>query len=155
MEFNNSGRLQAEQDTFWYISIKLLDYFLRYLSLAPIDCLYIPHSAVKSNINYVFDKPSGYLSVVCRAVDLALPLNDDRWMHKSESKSIERQGLSDWELVKKQPTTSIEYRKRADAVFWHSEIESIDLWKTVKNTDPLLSAQSTQDSHLLRLADYS
>src|SRR5438552_17516831 len=41
MQFNNAGRLQEEANTFWYLSVGALDYLLRYLKLAPIDCLYI------------------------------------------------------------------------------------------------------------------
>jgi hypothetical protein len=36
MEFNNAGRTQAEQDTFWYPAVRLLDYTLRHLRLRPI-----------------------------------------------------------------------------------------------------------------------
>src|SRR5207237_67553 len=37
MEFNNSGKLQKEANTFWYLSIRMFDYMLRYFQLVPID----------------------------------------------------------------------------------------------------------------------
>ena len=46
MEFNNGGRLQDEGNTFWYISVPLLDYILRYFRLTPLDCVYLPHSSI-------------------------------------------------------------------------------------------------------------
>src|SRR5260221_4493235 len=45
-EFNAAGTLQEEPNTFWYLSTGLLDYFLRLLRLAPIECLYQPHEAM-------------------------------------------------------------------------------------------------------------
>ena len=73
MQFNNAGRLQEEINTFWYLSVPTLDYLLRYLKLAPIDCLYIPHRDVKSFARLVTDVESGYLSVVCRARTILYP----------------------------------------------------------------------------------
>jgi 2-polyprenyl-3-methyl-5-hydroxy-6-metoxy-1,4-benzoquinol methylase len=65
MQLNNAGRLQEEINTYWYMSVPTLDYVLRYLKLAPIDCLYIPHRDIKSSTRYVTNVESGYLSVVC------------------------------------------------------------------------------------------
>ena len=89
MQFNNAGRLQEETNTFWYMSVPTLDYLLRYLKLAPIDFLYIPHRDIKSSVRYVTDVESGYLSVVCRAKDDLLPSREDDWMRKSAQQSWE------------------------------------------------------------------
>src|SRR6478672_2757905 len=61
MHFNKAGRLQDEMNTFWYMSVPTLDYLLRYLKLAAIDCLYISHKDMKSSVSYVTDAESGYL----------------------------------------------------------------------------------------------
>src|SRR6266540_4578692 len=89
MHFNNAGRLQEEVNTFWYTSVEALDYLLRYLKLAPIDCLYISHRDIKSSVRYVTDVESGYLSVVCRARDDLIPTREDNWMRKSSQHSWE------------------------------------------------------------------
>ena len=73
MQFNNAGRLQEETNTFWYMSVPTLEYLLRYLKLAPIDCLYISHRDIKSSVSNLTDVESGYLSVVCRAKDDLYP----------------------------------------------------------------------------------
>ena len=62
MEFNNAGRIQEEANTFWYVSVPLLDYMLRYLALAPIDCSFTWHSSLADpHVRQRFDKPSGYI----------------------------------------------------------------------------------------------
>lgn len=155
MEFNDRGRLQEEQDTFWYISIKLLDYMLRYLGLAPMDCMYVPHTIIQSDYKYVFDKPSGYLSVACKAVDHALPCDEDTWMPRSEKGSIERSGLCDWSRVGRQEKSKITYTSKTDKLFWRDDADCIDLWKAVKNSKPITEAKNPEDTHLLRLSDMS
>jgi len=99
MQFNNAGRLQEEVNTFWYLSAGALDYLLRYLKLAPIDCLYIPHRDVKSFDRLVTDVESGYLSVVCRAQGDIIPSREDNWMLKSAQHSWEYAGLIDWDFA--------------------------------------------------------
>lgn len=153
MEFNNAGRMQSETNTFWYISIKLFDYILRYLKLAPLDCLYLPHSAIKSDIRYNFNRPSGYLSVLCRAHDDVLDTRDDRWMTKSAKSSWEYCGLSDWKLVRSLPTSKIKYD--IDKKYFRDDIECIDLHEAVTQGKTILSAEQESDSHVLRLSDIS
>ena len=153
MEFNNEGRMQVEANTFWYISIRLLDYVLRYFRLAPIDCLYVPHTAFKSEVRYVFAKPSGYASVLCRAADTVLPAAGDEWMAASAGRSWEYKGLSDWEMAERQPASDIKYKGRVGRESFRPDVECIDLWEFIKSSGPVMSAAGESDSHILRLSD--
>ncbi len=107
MYFNTGGRMQPEANTFWYPTIGLLDYLLRYLRLQPVDALYMPHDSIATRLSYLFDKPSGYLSVMCRAVDHEVV---DPWMAHSQQASWEYLGLTDWARANAQPRSEITLR---------------------------------------------
>lgn len=146
MEFNNAGRLQDELNTFWYPSIPLIDYLLRYLRLAPIDCLYLPHENVRSRIRYRTDKQTGYLSIACRAVDEPLAAGTDPWMTRSARESWEYLGLVDWRRAGKNPVSKIGYEGNSTR---------IDLWEAVNSKPPLGMTANLADAHCLRLEDQS
>jgi len=161
MEFNNHGRFQEEANTFWYITIPLLEYMLKMLKLKPIDCLYYPHdntmadeSITKENSRFSFfnDKPSGYLSVVCRAVDTPDADKDDDWMKNATIGSWEYLELTDWTRVENNPTSDIKYTVPPER---ESSLQT-DLLQTVNSQKPATntSEESTPDTHVLKLADY-
>ena len=144
MEFNNSGRMQAEINTFWYVSVPLLDYLLRYFRLTPVDMLFWRHADARSDIRFAFDRPSAYVSVLCRASDQP---SDDTWMEESVRSSWESQGLSDWDLAARQPYSSIQYRDDALG-------RRIDLWEAMNSRDPVPAVTDEGDSHTLRLSAF-
>jgi 2-polyprenyl-3-methyl-5-hydroxy-6-metoxy-1,4-benzoquinol methylase len=152
MDFNNSGRMQVEANTFWYISVKLFDYLLRYLKLAPIDALFTPHTAVHSDVRYVFAKSSGYLSVLCRATGAVKADPDDQWMADSANSSWEYLGISS-ELLDRQPESSIRYKGELDRSLFSSDSDCLDLWEVVNKRAPVAHAEQVADSHILRLTD--
>jgi 2-polyprenyl-3-methyl-5-hydroxy-6-metoxy-1,4-benzoquinol methylase len=152
MDFNNQGRMQPEANTFWYISVKLFDYLLRYLRLAPIDALFIPHTAVSSDVKYVFDKPSGHLSVLCRAADDVMATDDDAWMAESARHSWEYLGISS-DKLERQPVSHIGYKGEVNRQHFRSDIDSLDLWQAVTAGEGLSQTAATSDSHVLRLSD--
>jgi hypothetical protein len=154
-EFNDAGRIQRETNTFWYLSVKLFDYLLRYLKLAPIDFLYIPHAAVQSDEKFVFDKPSGYLSVLCRASDDVLATRDDEWMPVSARDSWEYHDLYNSKKAAGQPVSHIDHKGKLDKSFFREEIECLDLWQGVNNRPPLTLTGRISDSHILSLSDQS
>lgn len=153
MEFNNEGRWQEEGNTFWYMSVPLLDYVLRYLRLAPLDCIYLPHASVQSHVRYISDKPSGYISVVCRAVDQPLPTSADGWMSKSARGSWEYQGLVDWKRAAGNPVSRIEYNGNPAPKCLRSDTGSVDVWRAINEMTPL--GMDDGDTHVLRLGDLS
>lgn len=143
MEFNDAGRMQSESNTFWYPTVPLLDYMLRYFRLTPVDMIHLPHASVVSNVTYVFDQPSAYMSVLCRATDAA---DDDEWMEHSAQESWEYRDASDWSLANRQPASSITFR---DGV----ARGRLDLWDAAQARQPVAGSAGEQDSHTLRLSD--
>ena len=154
MQFNNAGRLQEETNTFWYMSVPTLDYILRYLKLAPIDCLYISHRDIKSPVRYVTDVESGYLSVVCRAKDDLLPAGEDDWMRKSAQQSWEYAGLINWDFCTRQAVTQAPYSVTIENDLLRDDTGTIDLLKALPMRT-IHEAQRSSDTHVLRLADKS
>jgi SAM-dependent methyltransferase len=140
MDFNAAGRMQADVNTFWYPSARLFDYLLRYLRLAPIDCVFLSHSQVGDEFS--LDKPSGYISVMCRAIDEAAR---DPWMRGSARGGWDYHGLSDWELADGQPESAIAYRAPAGG-------EGIDVHAAIESTPAIPLPATEDDSHTLRLS---
>jgi SAM-dependent methyltransferase len=164
-DFNARGRLQEEPNTFWYLSTGLLDYALRYLKLAPLSCLYLPHDEMRTEWRMRTGKASGYLSVLCRATDAPLPSVGDEWMSDSVQRSWEYEWLPDWERAQAQPLSRISTerlpdRPRDDLGFgrWQQLTRraprAIDITAAVEGK-AVVSAAAPADSHTLRLADYS
>jgi 2-polyprenyl-3-methyl-5-hydroxy-6-metoxy-1,4-benzoquinol methylase len=153
MSFNNAGRIQRESNTFWYIGVKLFDYMLRYLKLAPVGARYYPLSMLHSENRFVFDEVAGYLSVVCRAVDDIRPEPGDEWMVDSALHSWEYRGLSDWELADSQPRSNIVYRGTADRALWRADTDTLDLWKAINENRPVGLSSAAGNTHVLRLSD--
>lgn len=153
MEFNDAGRLQDETNTFWYLSIPLLDYLLRYLRLAPLDCLYLPHENITSHVRYLTDKQSGFMSVVCRAADHPIATAEDEWMERSAQESWEYQGLIDWKRAEGNQISQIQFNGNRDLKHFRSDTASMDLWQAVNEMTPAKSAERSMDAHVLKLDD--
>lgn len=142
MHFNDRGRMQPEANTFWYPTIGLLDYLLRYLRLQPIDAMYMPHDQINTRLSYRFDKPSGYTSILCRATD---EVSGDEWMRNSAAMSWEYNGLVDWQRANAQPVSHVRPRV---------EERPINLLEHLSAAH-VASPAAESDSHLLRLAAFS
>jgi len=155
MEFNNHGRMQMESNTFWYPTVRLFDYLLRLMKLAPIDCEFVPHQAVAGNSivsKYVFDKPSGYLSVVCRATDDVIATHNDVWMQDVGKHGWEHVHGVDWRRASNQPVSKANYKHQNHSADL-AELEAIDLYETLQRKDPLTRIAHRHDSHTLCLND--
>ncbi len=155
MHFNDRGRMQVEPNTFWYLSVPLLDYLLRYLRLAPLELRFLAHESVvnvRGQDSYVFDKPSGYLSVACRAVDEPQATADDAWMGRSVTESWEYLDLVDWERVSRQPRSQIRLEARAELPR-REDTGSVDLLAAIRTLGSVGAARTPRESHCLLLAD--
>ena len=155
MEFNDGGRLQEETNTFWYLSVKYFDYMLRFLKLQPVDFAYYPHSLIRSDVRYVADVNSGYLSVVCRAHDAVLPVAEEAWMGRAIHDSWEMTGLTDWQRAAQQPRSVIRYKKEPDAAFWRADGSGLDLHAAVVAAPDPAPATDPADAHFLHLSHLS
>jgi 2-polyprenyl-3-methyl-5-hydroxy-6-metoxy-1,4-benzoquinol methylase len=152
MEFNDRGKLQAERNTFWYPSIPLFEYLLRYFKLLPIDLLYLPH-APSDRVRFTESARAGYLCVICRATDeVALP-KEDEWAIGSMINSWEWIALCDRSMLDAQPTSTIKYKGTIEPQLMNVDQRSLDLYKAVSNTEPILEATQPQDSNWLHLED--
>jgi hypothetical protein len=154
MEFNNRGKLQSEGNTFWYPSIPLLEYMLRYLRLAPIDCIYKPHTSADP-VRHVESLDAGYLALVCRATEKAAVRPDDRWALRSSEQSWEILNASDLEMIAGQSESRIRYRRERDPHLLGPDNQSIDVLRAVRRIPPMLRAERPEDSQWLRLSDES
>lgn len=155
MEWNNAGRLQTEANTFWYLSIPLLDYMLRLLRLAPIDCMHIDHHAIDLPQAHVPGLRTGYLSVLCRATDTVVNTADDSWMPVAARDSWEFQGIPDWRMADAQPPSEIRHVGDAEGLVRRPDADCIDVWATVAERPSITSPESPADTHLLGLDDRS
>jgi hypothetical protein len=152
MEFNDGGRLQTEGNLFWYLSVPLFDYLLRYLRLAPVDCVYSAHSDIDWG-DYTIDKPTGYLAVACRAVDTPLPTAEDAWMSHSMHASWEYLNLCDWSRAERQPSSSIGYAADTDPGLLRPDTGTVNLLEAIRTQGSAWPARSLEESHHLRLGD--
>jgi 2-polyprenyl-3-methyl-5-hydroxy-6-metoxy-1,4-benzoquinol methylase len=154
MHFNNAGRLQEEVNTFWYLSVGALDYLLRYLKLAPIDCLYLSHQDIESSVRYVTGVESGYISVVCRANDAPIPSRGDDWMLKSAQHSWEYTGLIDWDFCNRQAVTQVPYSATIEEDLLIDDTGTVDLLRALSSR-AIHEAEKSSDAHVLHLTDIS
>lgn len=142
MEFNNSGKLQEERNTFWYLSINYFDYMLKYFQLKPVDYFYYQHSN-NDKIRYTKDYEAGYLGVVARAVDDRGMQFNDEWLYHSINNSWEyKQCYQD--IIDNQPYSKITYK---------NEQENMSLSKSINCRTILPTSPSENDTHFLKIND--
>ena len=147
--------MQEETKTFWYLSVKYFDYMLRFLKLQPVDFAFYPHRLIRSDVRYVADVTSGYLSVVCRVHDAVLPEGDETWMGRAIHESWEMTGLSDWQRAAQQPRSGIRYKKEPDTAFWRADGSGLDLHAAVVAAPDPAPATDPADAHFLHLSHRS
>jgi SAM-dependent methyltransferase len=150
-EFNHQGRLQTELNTFWYPSIPLLESWIRTFQMVPIDFIYMPHTEVNP-ANYVPGLDSGYLAVVCRAVEA--PQYPDPWTASMRDASWETMALCNQAMLKGQAESTISYLGNGARNDLEEDTKGIVIWDHIH--DPGRSVASVDDprnSHVFHLAD--
>ena len=151
LEFNHRGALQGETNTFWYHSVPMLEALIRYFRMVPIDCLYCPHSEVNP-ANFAPGVDSGYMSVMCRAVDDADIQDGDIWAARSRAASWEFLSLCNGEMMNSQPRSAISYLGDQDRP--NGAALGIDLFKTIANPKHVVGGvDDSRNAHTLRLSD--
>lgn len=99
MLFNDKGCLQQNLTTYWYISVPLFDYMLRYFRLRPIRAEYS-----------VYEDGHGYLSVICRAEPNVIADADDPWMEASAWHSWDSKWFGGLEMVHSAQKSDIAFK---------------------------------------------
>jgi len=151
LEFNQRGYLQPEANTFWYHSVPMMEYLARYFRLVPIDCLYYPNSPVNP-LTYVPGIDSGYLVMICRAVDEDQVVDNDGWAKRSRSISWEFQGLCNRKMMDAQPVSTIGYSSARTPEA--ASAGGINLLQAIRDPAHVMPvATDPRDTHLLMLAD--
>jgi SAM-dependent methyltransferase len=151
-EFNAGGRFQGEANLFWYHSIPLLEYLLRYARLAPIDCTYLAHADLDW-LGSPLDKPTGYLAIACRAVDAPVATSADEWMPHSAEASWEYLNLCDWPRAERQAQSSAGYASPVDSGLLRPETGTLDVLAAVRAQGSWGLTSKLEESHHLRLGD--
>ncbi|WP_457427540.1 class I SAM-dependent methyltransferase [Roseateles sp. P5_E7] len=150
LTYNHQGGLQRELNTFWYHSVPMLEHLLRTFKLVPIDFLFCPHTDVNMN-NYVPGLASGYMSVVCRAVDDTDGQESDLWTSKMRQASWEYVGLCNSAMLEAQPVSQIRYTHPAPM-----DSRGLTLMAHIDEPQRIVAAVDDPiDSQTLRLADMS
>lgn len=153
LQFNTRGGLQAETNTFWYHSVPMLEYLIRYFKMVPVDCLYCPHSEVNP-ANFAPGVDSGYLSVMCRAVEDAQIDAGDPWAANSRAASWEFLSLCNGAMLQAQAASTIAYRSGRTAA--QQAPSGIDLLQTIADERHVVRAvDDSRDAHTLMLSDRS
>ncbi|MBJ7330696.1 MAG: DUF1698 domain-containing protein [Solirubrobacteraceae bacterium] len=153
-EFNDAGRLQPEANTFWYLTIPLLDYMLRMLKLAPVDCLHLDHRKMDLPLG-IEGLRTGYMSILCRAQDDVVADPSDVFMHAVRDASWEHAGLTDWAAANSHPVSTIRQLDKPAGAVQRPGTDAIDLWATVLEQPAQGLVDDPSLAHTLRLADQS
>lgn len=149
MEFNNAGKLQTENNTFWYPSVALFDYLLRYFRLAPVDALAYRYPR-EDGVRFNADFDVAYVSVLCRATDEPAVPATDGWTRDSAISSWEMQFLGDEAMLKAQPLSSI----RTRAAVEDDGRENLSVAQLIARNGYVSRAARRQDTHALALSDF-
>jgi 2-polyprenyl-3-methyl-5-hydroxy-6-metoxy-1,4-benzoquinol methylase len=151
LEYNHRGALQGETNTFWYHSVPMLESLIRYFKMVPIDCLYWPHSEVNP-ASYTPGVDSGYVSVMCRAVEDADIKDADVWAARSRLPPREFLSLCSGEIMNPQPRSTIPYR--GDRAPPGAAPAGVDLLQMVNNSKYVVrSVDDPRNAHTLQLSD--
>jgi 2-polyprenyl-3-methyl-5-hydroxy-6-metoxy-1,4-benzoquinol methylase len=149
LEFNTRGGLQGETNTFWYHSVPMLEYLIRYFKMVPIDCLYYPNSEIYLNAPGM---NCGGISVICRAVEDNDIKDGDVWAARSRVASWEYLSLCNGEMMNNQQRSAVSYRGDQDIAAGPSL--GIDLFKAIGDEKHIVrEANDLRNSHTLSLSD--
>lgn len=153
LEFNKAGRLQQEANTFWYHSVPMLEELIRFFKLVPIDFLFSPHTPVNPYA-YVPGLESGYMSVVCRAVEGPEIENRDPWAARARMASWEYLSLCNGAMMAAQPTSAITYD--GDEALKADDTTGLHLMDHINDPRRIVATVSDpKNSQFLHLSDMS
>lgn len=127
--FNAGGRFFPGTN-YWQVTLPCLDYMLRFLRLAPLDCAWFEHPRSKHSPH-----PICRIAIACRATAEVLAEPGDQWMReKGETKH--HRAFLDWRSVRSD-APEVPYAPATRGLVERPASGSIDLLATVRATKPL------------------
>ena len=126
MYFNHAGEVYTDPTSFWFPTVPMLDYLLRYFKLAPLDAVWMGKSKAMG-------KSFSRVATVCRAVDDIVPKKNDPWM-ATAMQTIDygpAVRLNSAEDTLRQP---VPYERGGASAYRHGDTGTCDLFRTVEST---------------------
>jgi 2-polyprenyl-3-methyl-5-hydroxy-6-metoxy-1,4-benzoquinol methylase len=140
--FNASGRF-GPHTNYWEVSVECLDYLLRFLRLAPLDCVYFNHPRSKTA-----SLPICRIAVTCRAMEDSLPCKDDTWM--ANPRSLHYAEFLEWKELEINPTHEVKYTTQNNRLIYREDTRTVDLYETVQ-ASPETTVDNIDEQVRLRL----
>ena len=150
MYFNAKGRFYSHT-TYWQISVECLDYLLRFLKLAPIDCLYLgrPETLFPDQPT---ERHVARVGIVCRAVEDCLPSEDDQWMSQALFDRDFCEFL-DWNRVVTN-LPAVQYKIQNPSLVMRQDTQTVDIFRTIEQNRPLVIKNPDRQIRLQLSAQY-
>ena len=125
MYFNQAGKVYTDPTSFWFPTVPVLDYLLRYFQLAPIDCVWMGKTKA---MGQRFSR----VAAVCRAVREILPTKDDEWM-ASATRTLDYAPALRLDIPDFADSDPVHYSRDASTPR-HADTGTCDLYRTVEDT---------------------
>jgi hypothetical protein len=125
--FNAGGRLGG-RGNFFLVSVELLDYMLRVLKLAPLDCAFVQRQKATP--------PQGRIAVLCRAVGEQPVPEDDTWApYLAQPKNLFTPSFLDWEELKT-GAPEVAYTPSGAKLIHRKDTGTVNLYETLQVNNP-------------------
>ncbi|GLS46550.1 hypothetical protein [Methylobacterium brachythecii] len=142
MQFNQKGELQMNLTTYWYISVPLFDYMLRYFRLRPIRCEYMKNNGHEY-----------YMSVICRAEEGVIADPDDGWMENSAFHSWDSIWYGGLDMTGKAEKSDIRFKDGKEIDERSGKTDRVDLLEFTRRNPAHLYTGNHEHTAVLRLDD--
>jgi 2-polyprenyl-3-methyl-5-hydroxy-6-metoxy-1,4-benzoquinol methylase len=145
LHFNAAGSIYNAPSSYWFPTVRCLEYLLRYARLLPLDCAFVYEGLACGA------RPSLRFAVACRAMDHPAGAASDTWMHdQSDFDTLHNQaGCVDWQRCKSN-LLPVEYTPQSKGLAWCLDPCSVDLGGSLYT---LAALEATDEAMVLRLSD--
>jgi 2-polyprenyl-3-methyl-5-hydroxy-6-metoxy-1,4-benzoquinol methylase len=141
MSFNVRGTVYDNPGDFWFMTVPMLDYLLRYFKLAPLDTVFFGPHRFPSSFKHC------RVAVVCRAVDYVPAPADDLWIQRAVQ-AVDYVTLMHWQASENPEQSHVVYSKEGRSPFLRDDTKTCDLMAAVRRGK---SMKCEADDVVLRL----